>query len=336
MKSTTCPRAKPGSRKKRSKRLPSAPPSSRPSATVQPREPSLRAERSTKIVTPTARRVSSHVMPVPKDSAAPGLNTRVSWIQSPRSSCQEPSVRLARAHVFESWSAAKTRTAMRAKAPTRRLVRRGCAGAGSSSGAAGSVIGGVLLARGLATLLTLLALDAQRRPGEGHDARLADRATARLARAEGSRVEPFERVGRLVEHVAGVVHERELLLALERGRAVVGLVVSRSVTGVAQEVGELGVGGSELRAQARDLLGELGAHRADLFRGPGLLAFAHGEAARRLGKIAQLRRRFAGLLVDCHVAPLHMGQARVDALLRGHNMARRSDRKSTRLNSSHV
>src|SRR5690606_32077599 len=114
-------------------------------------------------------------------------------------------------------------------------------GAVSGSGVAGFVIAG----RGSATLLTLLALDAQGRAGERHDARLADRLAARLARTEGPRADPFERVDGLVEHVARVVHEGELLLALERGRAVVGLVVPRTVAGVAQQLGELRVGRGE-------------------------------------------------------------------------------------------
>src|SRR5690606_6081575 len=94
-------------------------------------------------------------------------------------------------------------------------------------------------ARGLATLLALLARDAQGRAREGHDPGLADRLAARLARAEGARLEPLEGVGGLLEHVARVVHERELLLALEGRGTRVGLVVARAVARVAQQLGEL-------------------------------------------------------------------------------------------------
>ena len=57
----------------------------------------------------------------------------------------------------------------------------------------------------------------------------------------------------LLEQVARVVDQRELLLALERARTGVCLVVARTVTGVAQQRRELGVGLEQLHLEPGDL-----------------------------------------------------------------------------------
>ena len=77
-KSTTCPRATPGARNIRSDRLPSAPPSSRPRVSAQTRLPSRLATRITTTTTATAITVSTQVIPVAVEKAAPALRTRCS------------------------------------------------------------------------------------------------------------------------------------------------------------------------------------------------------------------------------------------------------------------
>ena len=59
--STTWPCSGPGARKIRSTRLPSAPPSTRPSATAQPVDRSRRAIRAITTTTATATSDSTHV-----------------------------------------------------------------------------------------------------------------------------------------------------------------------------------------------------------------------------------------------------------------------------------
>ena len=68
----------PGSRKIRSIRLPSAPPSTRPSVTAQPVEYSRRAVRTMTTATATATRLNSTVAPSAKENAAPTLR---SWVR---------------------------------------------------------------------------------------------------------------------------------------------------------------------------------------------------------------------------------------------------------------
>ncbi len=74
MKSTTQPRSGPGLRTIRSVRLPSAPPSSRPSATAQRRLARVRAIRRMATMTAAAISVNTTVYPsAPSEKAAPGL-----------------------------------------------------------------------------------------------------------------------------------------------------------------------------------------------------------------------------------------------------------------------
>jgi hypothetical protein len=82
---------------------------------------------------------------------------------------------------------------------------------------------------GPATLLARLGLHRQRGPGERLEPRLADRQVGELARGVRALADTFERVVRLVQQVTHVVDQRELLFALERARAVVGLVVTGPV-----------------------------------------------------------------------------------------------------------
>src|SRR5690606_16774208 len=82
-KSTTCPCNGPGDRKKRSMRLPSAPPSTRARPNAHHGDLNVLPIRTTPITTATATRVRSQVMPVAMENAAPGLRTRVNVTVSP-------------------------------------------------------------------------------------------------------------------------------------------------------------------------------------------------------------------------------------------------------------
>ena len=84
------------------------------------------------------------------------------------------------------------------------------------------------------------------------EASLADAVAADLARAKGAGLDAAQRVHGLLEHLARVVDDRHLLLALERGGPGVGLVVAGSVGGV-EEVIELGLGGLKLGHKALDV-----------------------------------------------------------------------------------
>lgn len=83
MKSTTAPSKTPGERKIRSVRLPSAPPSSRPSAIAQGRLYSLRASRAITTITAAAITVKITVKASPKPKAAPALRIASNFSQSP-------------------------------------------------------------------------------------------------------------------------------------------------------------------------------------------------------------------------------------------------------------
>ena len=73
MKSTTWPIAKDGSRNSRSVRLPSAPPSSRPSASAHQMEPSLRSCSRMATDTAAMMMVNTQVTFSPIENAAPEL-----------------------------------------------------------------------------------------------------------------------------------------------------------------------------------------------------------------------------------------------------------------------
>src|SRR5450830_716389 len=225
MKSMTWPRAMPGSRMRRSTRLPSAPPSSSPRAMAQPVEPRRRDARTTTTTTAHAMTVRTHVIPVAIDSAAPGLKTSLSPSRSPRRGRRTVSTRFANAHILVAWStrstpnvSTTTSTTSRRRGPSRLVA--------TVSSPAGMEDIGDESTGASATLFALLALDTQDRPRESLDARLADRLAARLAGPEGPRGDARERVLGLHEEVPRVVDEREFLLALERTRSRVGLVVA--------------------------------------------------------------------------------------------------------------
>src|SRR6516164_3326482 len=78
-----------------------------------------------------------------------------------------------------------------------------------------------------AAFLALLARYAQGRPRERLQARLADRLAAGFAYSICSRIDPGEGTLTLLQQVLGVLCEREFVLALERLRAGVRLVITR-------------------------------------------------------------------------------------------------------------
>ena len=73
MKSTTCPRANPGSRKRRSSRWVVAPPSTSPNATAQARDVTRRATTVTATTAAAANTAKIQVYAEPIENAAPGL-----------------------------------------------------------------------------------------------------------------------------------------------------------------------------------------------------------------------------------------------------------------------
>ena len=121
--------------------------------------------------------------------------------------------------------------------------------------------------------LRLRVLDAEVDVGQRLDARLLDRLAAALAGSVAAVVDALERAVDLAQQVADVVLDRQVLLALEGGRAGVGrLVVEAHVAGElglarregflfdrGELVAELGALGVEATLQIADLLGrELG------------------------------------------------------------------------------
>ncbi|OLT32168.1 hypothetical protein BJF84_03185 [Rhodococcus sp. CUA-806] len=82
-KSTTWPCSGPGARKKRSIKLPSAPPRTSPRPRAHSGERSVRPIRMTAMTTHTATMVRSHVIPVAIENAAPGLRTNRRVTTSP-------------------------------------------------------------------------------------------------------------------------------------------------------------------------------------------------------------------------------------------------------------
>ena len=63
----------------------------------------------------------------------------------------------------------------------------------------------------------------------------------------------------LVEHLAGVVGQRDLLLALERLGSRIGLVVAGAVAGIAHQADQVRLGNGDLLAQVGDVGLDLGA-----------------------------------------------------------------------------
>src|SRR3954454_10955102 len=83
-----------------------------------------------------------------------------------------------------------------------------------------------------ATLLALLACHAQCGTREGHEPHLADGVAARLADAVGAVVDACQGPLDLRQLVALAVEDGQLVVALEAGRAEVGLVLAGAVTRV--------------------------------------------------------------------------------------------------------
>ncbi|CFS09779.1 Uncharacterised protein [Mycobacterium tuberculosis] len=82
-KSTTCPRSGPGARKKRSTRLPMAPPRIIPRPSAHHGDTSRRPIQKIPTTTPVAISVKTQVYPVAIEKAAPELRTRVQVTVSP-------------------------------------------------------------------------------------------------------------------------------------------------------------------------------------------------------------------------------------------------------------
>src|SRR5450830_213771 len=312
MKSMTWPRATPGSRMRRSTRLPSAPPSSSPRAMAQPVEPRRRDTRTTTTTTAHAMSVRTHVSPVAMDSAAPELKTSLSPSRSPSSGRRTVSSRFASAHALVAWSTRSTPSVSTTTSATSRRRGPSRLGATVNSSARMEDIGDESTGAS-ATLFALLALHAQDRARERLDACLADRLAARLAGPEGPRRDARQRVLRLHEEVPRVVDERELLLALERTGTRVGLVVACPVARVAQQLGEVGISRRELRPESVHVADQLIRDRPDLTGGPWLLAVTDRELTDRLREVGQVvgARLGAERVLDGHEHPLCGSHVRV-------------------------
>src|SRR4051812_1366446 len=131
-KSTTPPRRKPGSRKIRSVRLPSAPPRTSPSVTAQPVENSRRAVRTMTTATATATRVNRTVKPSAKEKAAPVLRRWVRYSAPPRSRMSSPGSMVATTISFVTRSVRSTAAARASSSRVR--GRRPETGTGVSAG----------------------------------------------------------------------------------------------------------------------------------------------------------------------------------------------------------
>src|SRR5215207_3914565 len=119
-KSMTWPRPKLGSRRRRSVRLPSTPPRSRPNTRAHPMERMRRANHMMKVITPAARIVKIHVMPLASEKAAPGFRTNCHCRRVPSTGTTSPSVRLVTTRNLLSWS--RPYTARAPAATTRSAV----------------------------------------------------------------------------------------------------------------------------------------------------------------------------------------------------------------------
>src|SRR5262245_23730475 len=111
MKSTTCPWAKPGARKRRSSRCEVAPPRTAPRTTVQAGERSRRPTYRTTATAAAAVRVNTHVVPVPIENAAPGFNSSRSRMSRGITVMPTPSESAETAQYLESWSTSRTSAA---------------------------------------------------------------------------------------------------------------------------------------------------------------------------------------------------------------------------------
>src|SRR5688572_1459373 len=116
-KSMTCPRPKLGSRRRRSVRLPSTPPRRSPNTSAHATERMRRANHTMKVITPAARIVKIHVMPLASEKAAPGLRTNCHCSSSPSTGTTSPSARFVTTRYLESWSRPYT-----TRAPAARMI----------------------------------------------------------------------------------------------------------------------------------------------------------------------------------------------------------------------
>src|SRR3954453_20914013 len=141
---------------------------------------------------------------------------------SPRRGTGSPSVRCETTRALDSTSRPSTSAATAASAATLGLAPPG---AGAPTGGTRTPLAFQGLAAS-AAFLALPALDAQRRPGEGQQPGLAHRLAARLAHPVGPGGDPDQRMLGLLQQLAGVVADRQLVLALVDLAAGVGLVVA--------------------------------------------------------------------------------------------------------------
>src|SRR5680860_1546651 len=93
---------------------------------------------------------------------------------------------------------------------------------------------------------------------------LADRVAAAMASAKAAVQDPLERVLALLGHLAGVVDQRDLLLALEGLGAGVGLVVARPVAGVTHQPGQVVLSRRDLGAKSGEVGLQCGADHRQL------------------------------------------------------------------------
>src|SRR4051794_20903925 len=132
-----------------------------------------------------------------------------------------------------------------------------------------------------ATLLALLAAQAERGPGKGHQPVLSDGVAADLALAVAAVLDPLEGVLGLHQHVARVVDDDHLLVTLEGRGPDVGLVVSGPLAGVLDHPGQVTLDLDQLTGEALDVVGQLAAYAVELGLRPGLLGLEHHQPRRR-------------------------------------------------------
>ena len=260
----------------------------------EPARPGGGQYQSTTTTAPTAMTDSTTVYDVPVLNAAPGLRTRLSWRRSPTTCTGGSPVELLDGqHLGAEVEQVRRRTRPR---------RRGCRGRRDRCG---SAVAGVAPAVSDAPRAACMSgtVSHAGTPSTA-SCRWADRSSRRRRRCRPSMRSSACSVWR--EHVAGVVGQGHLVVALERGRADVGLVVAGTVTGVAHQVGELVLGEVELGAEPVAVGGQLGADLVELLGGPRLLVGLDRQPlgaarrawwpqpGRRASSRAPWRRAFAG------------------------------------------
>src|SRR5271156_2265822 len=137
-KSTTCPCSGPGARKKRSTRLPVAPPRIIPRPIAHQGDTSRRPIQKMPTTTPVAISVNSQVYPVAIENAAPELRTKVQVTVSPMIGTGWPGVSSLTASTLVTISRATTPAAIDNSSGCR---LRGVCGASASPAVSASVTG---------------------------------------------------------------------------------------------------------------------------------------------------------------------------------------------------